>query len=87
MLERWRWRYQDPIGGQWCETTARMSAAEAGQYPRARPIPGTLHFDDGDGKSHDPLPNAIGKGMSGAGPHESESAQPAARRKPRARRH
>jgi hypothetical protein len=87
MLERWRWRYQDPVGGQWCETTARMSAAEAGQYPRARPIPGTLHFDRVDEESRVPVSDANGVAPSGADLHRSESTEPASRRKPRVRRH
>jgi len=87
MLERWRWRYQDPIGGQWCETTAGMSAAEAGKYPKARPIPGTLHFDRVDGESRNPVPNAVRNSANSADLHASDSTEASVRRKPRVRRH
>ena len=46
LVEYWRWRYKDPVAGQICRTTARMTADEAAPYPYARRIPGTLAYLD-----------------------------------------
>ena len=46
LVEYWRWRYKDPVAGQICKTTARMTADEAAPYPYARRIPGTLAYLD-----------------------------------------
>ena len=46
LVEYWRWRYKDPVAGQICKTTARMTADEAASYPYARRIPGTLAYLD-----------------------------------------
>ena len=46
LVEYWRWRYKDPVAGQICKTTARMTAEEAASYPYARRIPGTLAYLD-----------------------------------------
>ena len=46
LVEYWRWRYKDPVTGQICRTTARMTADEAAPYPYARRIPGTLAYLD-----------------------------------------
>ena len=46
LVEYWRWRYKDPVAGQICKTTARMTAEEAAPYPYARRIPGTLAYLD-----------------------------------------
>ena len=46
LVEYWRWRYKDPVAGQICKTTARMTADEAARYPYARRIPGTLAYLD-----------------------------------------
>ena len=41
-IEYWRWRYRDPQTGRVCRTLFQLTAEEAGRYPEAERIEGSL---------------------------------------------
>ncbi len=55
-VEYWRWRYRNPKTGQIDRTMFQMTAAEAGRYPEAERIDGTMLLRDVDDDFRDTLP-------------------------------